>query len=331
MNKRLLVSGLIGLAVTSIPLTAAATYHIMVIQEVFAGFEQAPGAQYVVLRPQADLQTFVRGQAVTVFDAAGNPLDDFAAFCPMRTGCDLPLTSLACAQGGCPSPLSGNDTPILVATAWARDLFCVTPDLLATGALPAPAGRVCFADVGPFAGSCMSTGPVDCVAYGEYAGDNGIFGEPAPPLTLGMALASEPIRPSQCHMAGLDAAGLCVGGSRANAPCTGAEGDCPEGECGLCPDMDCSGLLDNAAGFTPVSPAVPRNFHRDIGALAGVAGDADGDTAVDAADVDEAVVLAFEAGMRCNAEAAMQGADANFDGRVNAADIMTVIQLVALG
>lgn len=331
MRKHLLASGLFSAVAILAAMPAAATYHIVVIQQVFGGYEQAPGAQYVVLRLQADLQTFVRGQALPTFDAAGDSNGDFAAFCDMRTGCDLPATSPACAQGGCPSPFTGNDSSVLVATEWARDLFCVTPDLLATGQLPYPDGRVCFGDVGPFAGSCDSTGPVDCVAYGEFAGDNGIFGSPSAPLTLGLVLAGEPSRPGQCNVAGLNATGVCLGGTRANGPCSGLEEECPSGECRACPDEDCSSLLSSAAGFSQAIPPAPRNFHGDVGQLDGTIGDADGDSLLTLADVDQEREAIFEAGMRCNVEPARRGADTNLDAWINAADLVAVIQLVAIG
>lgn len=331
MRTRLLASACLTLWLILNPLAATATYHIMVIQEVFAGYEEAPGAQYVILRPQADLQTFVRGQALPVFDAMGEPTGDFAAFCGERTRCDLPAVSPACAEGGCPSPLAGNDTPILVATEWARDLFCVEPDLLATGTLPHPDGRVCFGDVGPFAGGCESTGPVDCVAYGRFEGDNGIFGAPAESLVLGLVLAGDLTRPSQCNAAGLDATAVCLGGTRANMPCVGTEGDCPGGMCRPCPAGTCAGLVSSAAGFSRAVPPTPRNFHGDIGGLDGSPGNADGDDVLSADDVDAEVVAIFEAGTRCSLEPALRGADANLDTRLSAADMVAVIQLVITG
>lgn len=331
MSKRLLVSGVSALWVMLSPLATAATYHIMVIQEVFAGYAQAPGAQYVILRPQADLQTFVRGQRLTTFDAAGDALEDFAGFCSARTGCDLPATSPACAEGGCPSPLGGNDTPILVATEWARDLFCVEPDLLATGSLPYPDGRVCFGNVGPFAGGCLATGPVDCVAYGQFEGDNGIFGLPAEPLLLGLVLTDSRTRPSQCNAAGLSAAAICVGGAQPNAPCIGMEGECPGGFCRPCPDEDCSALVSSAAGFSQAIPPGVQNFHGDSSGLDGIAGDADGDSQLGTQDINEEIVVIFAAGVRCAVDPEMRGADANLDTRLSAADMVAVIQLVTAG
>jgi hypothetical protein len=332
MQTRVLATGLLGAAMLALsPCPAAATYHIMVIQEVFGGFEQAPGAQYVVLRTQANLQTLVHGQTLPTFDAAGNPAGDFAAFCPTLAGsqCDLPNVSPACAGGGCPSFLEGNDSFIAVATPWARDLFCVTPDLLATGSLPYPGGRVCFGNVRLFAGSCLATGAVDCVAYGDFTGDNGIFGDPAPPLVHGLTLASDHTRPSQCNGTGLDATALCVGGANANAPCADDD-NCPGGTCRACPSPACGAQLTNA-GFVYATPPGLANFHGDRGGLTGVSGDSTGDGLLGVEDIEGAASLIFAAGQRCSAEPQQRGADVNLDTRISAADIVATVQVVALG
>jgi len=330
MKKFFVYCGLVAAIVAGGSHRVAATYHVMVIQEVFPGFAQAPAAQYVVLRTQSDLQTLVHGQVLPTFDASGSSAGAFASFCPLaRPQCDLPQVSPACAGGGCPSFLQGNDSRILVATPWAAGLLCVTPDLVATGTLPYPDGRVCFGNVGPFAGGCLATGGVDCVAYGQFTGDNGVFEDPAPALSLGMALSAAPERPSQCHAPGLAAMGLCVAGSQANAPCDAAE-DCPGGSCAECPEPNCQSLVNNAEGFDYGAPA-PRNFHGDVGALDGVAGDADGSGVTNAEDVDAEVASLFAGGRRCDLEAERRGADANLDTRVGAADVVAVVQAVALG
>jgi hypothetical protein len=269
-------------------LPAHATFHIMVIEQVFTGLEQAPHAQYVMLGMQAPLQTAVFSQPFPVFDAAGNSLGTFAAFCANRTACSLPQASPACAANDCPNPIDAANRNVLAATPWAQGLFCVTADLLATGVLPYPNGRACFGDcdLRPDCGS----GPVDCVAYGDFTGDNAPFGNPAMPPMLGEALVADPLRQNQFL--------------KPNDP-----------------------LLDNSKGFSVGTPA-PVNFHGDMGAIDGVAGDPEGSGVVDAGAVHAEVSVLFTADLRCNLPAAQRGADANFDTRVGAADVTATVQIV---
>lgn len=267
-----------------------ATYHIVVIDEMFPGLEQAPHAQYVMLRTQAPVQTAVYGQPFAAFDAAGNALGTFATFCSTpRQSCVLPAVSPACSAGGCPQPFDSNNRNILAATRWAQDLFCVTADLVATGVLPYPNGRVCFGDCDsrPDCGA----GPVDCLAYGAFTGANAPFGSPAPSPALGEALVADPARPNQFL-------------------------------------MPTDPLLDNSLGFSLGAPA-PQNFHGDSGAIDGLAGDPEGSGGVDEDDVAAEVSVLFEAERRCTLPAARRGADANFDTRVSAADVLATIRIVA--
>jgi hypothetical protein len=279
---------MVGSLVTALP--AFATFHIIVIDQVFLGLEQAPHAQYVMLRTQAPLQTAVFGQPFPVFDAAGNSLGTFGTFCsavPLSM-CSLPAVSPACAAGGCPSPFEAADRPILAATRWAQELFCVTADLPATGVLAYPNGRVCWGDCS-LRGDCAS-GPVDCVAYGNFTGDNAPFGAPAMTPMLGEALVADPDRPNRF----------------------------------LTPNDP---LLDNSLGFTAGAPA-PENFHGDSGAIDGVAGDPQGTGVLGADDLDAELAVLFETDRRCSLPAARRGADANFDTRVNAADVIATIRIV---
>ena len=312
----------IGALLTASP--ANATFHIMVIDQVFFGFPEAEGAQYVMLRPEANAQVFVENQVIKTFDANGGALPAFGAFC---RACNLPVGSPACKQGGCPLPTAANDTRILVATVWARDLFCVTPDLLATGSLPYPDGRVCFGDDTFFESSCFAPGSVDCVAYGSFTGDNEIFGNPAEPPTLGQALAGVPSRQAQCLLKA-DTSAVCVGGTAANTSCA-VNVTCPSGTCTACPNGSCRNLLDGAVGFSSAAPA-PQNYHGDLGMLDGIAGDAEGNGTVDDTDVDAAVNMLFEGrtNRRCGLPAATRGADANLDTLLSAADVTATLRIV---
>lgn len=280
------------LSITSAALPARATFHLMVVDQVFPGVELAPHAQYVMLRTQAPLQTAVFGQPFPVFDAAGNSLGTFGTFCnTSRQGCVLPAVSPACSAGGCPQPIVADNRHILAATRWAQDLFCVTADLLATGVLPYPNGRVCFGDC-DLRQDCGS-GPVDCVAYGDFTGDNAPFGSPAMSPLLGDALVADPARPNQFLMP--------------NDP-----------------------LLDDSRGFSVGAPT-PENFHGDQGVIDGLAGDPAGTGRLDVDAISAAVDVVFEVDRRCSLPAVRRGADANFDTRVNAADVIATIRIVAAG
>lgn len=327
MRRISLAVGLGAAALALVVARAEATFHIMVIDQVFPGFEQAPDAQYVMMRIEADVQSLVNGQSFATFDAAGDALDPFGGFCPTPSpSCRLPKVSPACAQGGC-SSTETNDGRLFVATQRAADLFCLAPDLLATGGLPYPDGRVCFGNTGSFSATCFTKvlGPVDCVAYGNYTGDNGIFGSPAASPALGDALVGSPARTAQCLVSNLNQAAVCAGGSSANQPCAVAD-DCMGGTCVQCPAGGCVDLLNNAVGFSVGVPS-PRNFHGDVGG-AGVAGDPQGTGVLSADDVGAEVSVLFETDHRCDLPAARRGADANLDTRINAADLVATITLV---
>jgi hypothetical protein len=280
------VAAFIAAIVAAAP--ANATFHIIVIDQMFPGFAQAPDSQYVVLRMESDLQTFVHKQPLPTDDASGNQLAPFAMFCSATTGqCDLPTVSPACADGTCPTFDKGNDSRVLVATPWAQDLFCITADLVANGKLPYPDGRVCWAaSCHPF---CATAAPVDCLAYGNYTGSNAPFGNAAVSPPLGQALVASPDRQGQFNGAN---------------------------------------LLEDAIGFSIGTPA-PQNFHGDVGALDGLAGDPAGTGQLAADEIDAEAAVLFEADHRCALPAARRGADANLDTRINAADVVATIRIVA--
>jgi hypothetical protein len=270
---------------------AHATFHIIVVDQVFPGTELAPHAQYVMLQTQAPVQTAVYGQPFPLFDAAGNPLGTFATFCTTpRQSCILPVVSPACSAGDCPLPFDSNGRHILAATVWAEELFCVTADLVATGVVPHPSGRVCWGDCA-LRTDCGS-GPVDCVAYGSYTGDNAPFGNPAMSPMLGEALVAVPARQNQFLL--------------------------------LPPNNP---LLDSSKGFGVGAPT-PENFHGDHGAIDGVAGDPEGTGTSNVRDIPAEVAVLFETNRRCRLPATRRGADANFDTRVSAADVIATIRIV---
>ena len=130
-----------------------ASFHFARIAEIFTGTAAHPDAQYIVIVPHSDLQTLFSTVQVTVYDAVGAQLPDFAVFMA-----NLPMTTT-------------NQRSILVATPTAISILGIVPDQLALGSLPA-SGIVCFRK--------SSTIP-DCVSYGNYTGSTSAGGSQAGP------------------------------------------------------------------------------------------------------------------------------------------------------
>jgi hypothetical protein len=157
---------LLGAAILLHAGKAWAPFHDVVIEEVFFGTEDCPDAQYVKLRTLSFGQTLVFGQRMRTQLADGTAADDFGRF----------TSNLNNSQAG---------VAMIMGTAAAAALFGMTFDEVVTGRLVQPDGRVCFALFGP------PTAPVDCVAYGNYTGDNGAHGSPAVAPVAGMALVRQ--------------------------------------------------------------------------------------------------------------------------------------------
>src|SRR5262245_7188907 len=103
MKRTVTLTGLAIAALAAGAFPAWATYHIMVVQQVFPGLETAPAAQYVMMQMQAPVQTLVFGQPVTVEDGSGTALPNFGEFClrgptGSRNDCSLPKVSPACSK-----------------------------------------------------------------------------------------------------------------------------------------------------------------------------------------------------------------------------------------
>lgn len=174
---------------------AWAPFHLVVIDQVFFGTEDCPGAQYVMMRMTAPGQTIVQNQSVRAQGAGGQASGDFGRF-----------------TANLSNPTSG--AAFIIGTADAAGLFGIAMDATAGGRLETPDGRVCFGD---FAGS-----PVDCVAYGAFTGDNPGRGQPAlaPPLGLALIRNTNTSNNAQDFSAGAPA-------PRNNAGMTGTLGQCP--------------------------------------------------------------------------------------------------------
>jgi len=140
---------------------AWAPFHVVDIEQVFFGTPDCPNAQYVMLRTKAAFQVFVDTQSMPTQNADGSSAGPFGTF-------DHNLTNTA------------SGVRMLMGTAQAAQLFGIAMDQQVSGQLVIENGRVCY---GVFGGA-----PVDCVAYGEFAGDNGSFGSPAAAPAAGEAL-----------------------------------------------------------------------------------------------------------------------------------------------
>ena len=163
-----------------------ATFHFMVIEEVFPGTPASPTAQYVMLRFTSSGQTLVAGTVIEVQDSAGTPLGLFGTF-PANVGV---AGTLGCAYPNCPA--------LIIGTAAAQSLLGMTFDVVVdaqVGRVPLPmsGGRVCFRKPASL-GSV-----VDCVAYAAYSVPNTVatptqsgcdadFGGAAAALIMGFAL-----------------------------------------------------------------------------------------------------------------------------------------------
>jgi len=198
-THRLAVAAVIA-AVTLTAERAWAPFHIVVVDQVFFGTADCPNAQYVMMRQLAPQQRFINGQKVTTQNADGSAGGDFGTF-----------------GGNVPNGNAGD--AYIMGTADAATLFGIAMDQQASGTLVLPDGRVCF---GQFAGSA-----VDCLAYGNFTGDNTGGGSPAVAPQLGMAF----VRHGN-NLNGDDATdfSLEAPAPRNNAGQTGTLGQCSGGQ-----------------------------------------------------------------------------------------------------
>ena len=135
---RLLVLGSLvagGLVATSPP--AAADFHLMTVEEVFAGTASDATADFVELEMQAPEQGNVSGHPVHLFDATGARFD-----------CNLPVDV--------PNETTGQE--ILFATTAAEMTLSIDADFVIPPMLDGASGAACFA------------GTVDCVSWGSFGG-----------------------------------------------------------------------------------------------------------------------------------------------------------------
>jgi hypothetical protein len=124
-----------GLVASSAP--AAADFHLMKVDEVFAGTTSEPNADFVELEMQAPGQGNVSGHPLHLFDASGTRFD-----CIIPT--DVPNTA--------------QESPILFATTQAETALEIDADFTIPPMLDQASGAACFA------------GTVDCVSWGSFTG-----------------------------------------------------------------------------------------------------------------------------------------------------------------
>jgi hypothetical protein len=175
---------------------AWAPFHVVVVDQVFFGTADCPNAQYVMMRMLASSMQFINGQKVRAQNADGSAAPDFGTF-----------------NGNAPHGMAGD--AFIMGTSDAAALFGIAMDQETSGMLVRPDGRVCYGFFG--------SGPVDCVAYGNYTGDNTGGGSPAVAAQFGMAL----IRESGGQL-GNDATDFALGAPmpRNNAGDVGTLGQC---------------------------------------------------------------------------------------------------------
>ena len=151
------LAALLALAVSAPP--ASATFHEVMIREVYPGSSAKPDSEYVELQMWSPGQNLVGGHSTSLFDASGKPVDS-ATFAG-----DVP--------GG------ASQSTLLAATPVAVSEFGVFADVgLPAGALDPAGGAVCWESL-------------DCVAWGNFSGSvNAPVGQPAAPAGVpdGMAL-----------------------------------------------------------------------------------------------------------------------------------------------
>jgi len=140
---------------------AWAPFHEVVVDEVFFGTADCPNAQYVQMRILISGMRFIANQRVRTENADGSDAGDFGTF----------------AQN-VDNGAAGDR--FIMGTADAAGLFGIAMDEEVSESFVFPDGRVCFGVFG--------SGPVDCVAYGNFTGDNTGGGDPAVAPQLGMAL-----------------------------------------------------------------------------------------------------------------------------------------------
>lgn len=131
-----LVAGLVALGTG----TASATFHLMMVREVYPGSVANPEADYVELQMWQSGQSFVQGHVLRSYDAAGNVTGVSSFPADVSHGAD--------------------NSTLLLATPQAEAQFGVAADapLAPSSQLSPGGGAVCWE-------------AIDCVAWGNFSGE----------------------------------------------------------------------------------------------------------------------------------------------------------------
>jgi hypothetical protein len=139
------LSGVVGataaIASLALPTVASATFHEMVVREIFPGSTANPGQDYIELQMYASGQSLVSGHSATIYSANGTLVDT-----------ETFSNNVANAE---------SQRTILIGAA--STVVGVTPDLVDSGlAALDPAGGA----------ACWNAGPGfdDCAAWGNFTG-----------------------------------------------------------------------------------------------------------------------------------------------------------------
>jgi hypothetical protein len=137
LARLLLVGSLAAAGLVAMAPPAAADFHLMKVEEVFAGTPSVPNADFVELEMQAEGQGNVSGHPLHLFDASSARFD-----------CSIPADV----------PDENLDDKILFATTQAETEFGINADFTIPAILDGSSGAVCFATT------------VDCVSWGGFTG-----------------------------------------------------------------------------------------------------------------------------------------------------------------
>ncbi len=160
-GRRLLLATAATLASAALAAPAAdATFHLIVVREVYPGSAAGPDSAYAELQMYSGGQQFVGGHTLTVYGAGGTATGNFTFPSNLPNG--------------------ASQQTILIGDSGVAGAFGVTPDLTDAGFAVAAAG-----------GAACWEGTLDCVSWGSFSGATpGASGSPVDPSGVpdGMAL-----------------------------------------------------------------------------------------------------------------------------------------------
>jgi hypothetical protein len=154
---RLTLAGLAAIVALAIPATASATFHEILVREVYAG--GAANDSYIVLQAYAGGQNLLNGHSVTAYSASGTQIGTFTFTGSVSNSADQMTVLIADSSYAATFP--GGPTP-----DGTEEDYNLSP----------AGGGVCWAGL-------------DCVSWGNFTGTlTSTAGTPAVAMTTGMAL-----------------------------------------------------------------------------------------------------------------------------------------------